>query len=199
MVSARLARDHVYWNDRYLANDRSAAPHPCEALVYAQSRLARSGVALDLACGVGGNAIWLARRGYQVHAVDFSSVAIDTTRSYSRGLSVQFHCVDLRRFDWPSSACDLVVVSRFLDRELCCDIAAAIAPGGLLVYQSFAGEFAGHGPRSSTFRLGSGELPGLFPTLQVIEIDPPDVAAQGYSILIAQRPKSEGGMHAAAR
>ncbi|MEM6987801.1 MAG: class I SAM-dependent methyltransferase [Pseudomonadota bacterium] len=161
---------------------------PCEALLRVQHLLPRRGVALDLACGLGGNAVWLARRGLQVYAVDWSQEAIDALRVAHAGPKLQCHHVDLHAFDWPVQTCDVVVVSRFLDRSLCAAMSASLAPGGYLVYQTFVGPYVGHGPRSPEYRLDAGELPGLFPGLTPVEYDPDGSVVPGYALLISRKP-----------
>ncbi len=96
--------------------------------------------AVDLACGEGRNAMWLARQGWQVTAVDFSEVAVDRGREVARaeGIDVNWVVADLQTWDFEGRRWDLVahvylhweVLERepFLDR-----CAAAVAPGGYLV------------------------------------------------------------------
>ena len=73
------------WNERYAGNELiwSAGPNALFAEAVAQLE---SGTALDIACGEGRNALWLAKQGWQVSAMDFSSVAIDKAKKV--GLSV---------------------------------------------------------------------------------------------------------------
>jgi SAM-dependent methyltransferase len=70
------------------------------------------GQALDLACGSGRNAVWLAREGWSVVGADFSDVALDQARSLAaeRGVEVEWVQADLREWEPPVRAFDLVVV-----------------------------------------------------------------------------------------
>jgi SAM-dependent methyltransferase len=70
------------------------------------------GRALDLACGSGRNAVWLARQGWSVVAADFSEVAIEQARALAaeRGVDVAWVEADLREWEPPARAFDLVVV-----------------------------------------------------------------------------------------
>lgn len=95
------------WDDRYRATDRlwSAEPN-----MFVEDRLAgrEPGVGLDLASGEGRNAIWLAERGWQMTAVDFSSVAIERGRSHTD--EVDFVADDV--LSWkPDRSYDLVLVA----------------------------------------------------------------------------------------
>lgn len=97
------------------------------------------GTAIDLACGEGRNALWLAERGWQVTAVDFSSVGIDTGRRRARQLGLEVDWVVADVTEWVSPVLvDLVVIAYLqLERErLEAVIQAAsgwLEPGGRLV------------------------------------------------------------------
>jgi SAM-dependent methyltransferase len=97
------------------------------------------GKALDLACGDGRNARWLAGLGWTVTAVDFSDVAIERAREVSAeaGLDIDFQIHDLTRWTPPRQAFDLVaVVNLQITHDLLGPViqraAAAVAPGGTL-------------------------------------------------------------------
>lgn len=95
------------WDERYRAADRlwSATPN-----VFVADRLADSepGVGLDLASGEGRNATWLAERGWDMTAVDFSSVALDR----GRALSDRVHFIEADVLSWePDRTFDLVLIA----------------------------------------------------------------------------------------
>lgn len=95
------------WDERYRAADRlwSATPN-----VFVADRLADSepGVGLDLASGEGRNATWLAERGWDMTAVDFSSVALDR----GRALSDRVHFIEADALSWePDRTFDLVLIA----------------------------------------------------------------------------------------
>jgi SAM-dependent methyltransferase len=95
------------------------------------------GRALDLACGAGRNAVWLAERGWRVTAVDFSPVALGMARALAaeRGVDVEWVEADLRTYQPPPGAFDLVIVL-YLHlppsdrRQVLARAATAVAPGG---------------------------------------------------------------------
>jgi len=98
------------------------------------------GRALDLACGEGRNAVWLAGRGWNVAGVDFSEVAIAKARELAarEGVEVDFVCADLLEYEPDHHAYDLVVVLYLQvpaeERRLVLERAAsAVAPGGTLI------------------------------------------------------------------
>ena len=98
------------------------------------------GRALDLACGAGRNAVWLAQRGWRVTGVDFSDVAIAIAGRLAadRGVEVAWVAADLGEWEPPDGAFDLVVVL-YLHvpgeerRPIMRRAAAALAPGGTIV------------------------------------------------------------------
>ena len=131
--------------------------------------------ALDLACGEGRHAVWLAMRGWRVTAVDFSEVAIGKARARGarEGVEVDFRTVDLLDFEPEENAFDLVLVL-FLqlpadERGLVLGRAArALAPGGtfLLVGHDLTNLAEGAGGPSDPDVLYTpedivAELPGL--------------------------------------
>jgi 2-polyprenyl-3-methyl-5-hydroxy-6-metoxy-1,4-benzoquinol methylase len=164
MSSSDLER----WNAKYALapnSDRLAA----DGWLKEQLAGGPAGRALDLACGLGHNAIWLAQAGWLVDAVDVSPIGLARAAesSHAKGVSVNWIAADLDEFVPEIGAYDLVIVFRFLDRtRLPGIIESALRPGGLLVYEAFT---AAHLKRPDShmknpaFALTPGELPTLFP------------------------------------
>jgi SAM-dependent methyltransferase len=108
--------DAAAWDERYAAADLvwSATPNQ---FVAAELAGVRPGRALDLACGEGRNALWLADRGWQVTAVDFSRVGLEKGRAlqdrHPRGQDLQVDWVlgDVLTYDGGPAAYDLVVLA----------------------------------------------------------------------------------------
>lgn len=131
------------WDERYAGDDLVWKAEPNRFLVPEVARLA-PGRALDVACGEGRNAIWLAEQGWHATGVDFSAVALDKARKLaaSRGVEdrVEWRQADLRTEDWvpAASAFDLVIVFYLqivadLRRRVLGACATAVAPGGTLL------------------------------------------------------------------
>ena len=123
----------------------------------------RAGRALDVACGRGRHALFLAERGWAVRAIDRDAHAIDALRSEAarRGLAVQADVVDLEAgaADLGREAYELIVVFHYLHRPLFPALLAALASGGYLVYETFTLEQARRGrPSNPDFLLRHGEL-----------------------------------------
>src|SRR5579871_99928 len=136
------------WDERHRALVGHLDPEP---LVVSSVRELAPGRALDLACGTGRNAVWLAEHGWQVTAVDFSSVAIEMLRQ--RGAGVDARVADLERgeFAIEADSWDLILMCRYLQRDLFGPVKTGVAPGGLIIaivllegrYGARPGELAG--------------------------------------------------------
>ncbi|MGV0035396.1 MAG: methyltransferase domain-containing protein [Candidatus Azotimanducaceae bacterium WSBS_2022_MAG_OTU7] len=129
------------------------------------------GTALDLACGLGANSLFLAARGLDVHAWDISEVAINhlAGRASSRGLSIQTQVVDITPEALPVDKFDLVVTSHYLDRSLPPAIMNATRPGGLICYQTFtAAKRVDIGPSNPDFLLQPNELQSFVPGCEIL-------------------------------
>jgi SAM-dependent methyltransferase len=140
--------DEQAWDERYLENDRIWSGNPNVELVAEVSDLP-PGRALDLGCGEGADAVWLARRGWQVTAVDISGVALRRAAGHGAEAGVE---IDWQRHNleesFPAGEFDLIS-AQFLhfwkefDREKILRRAAdAVAPGGVLLIEGHMD----HGP-----------------------------------------------------
>jgi SAM-dependent methyltransferase len=162
------------WNRRYSKADLLWSATPNRFLVSEAEGLA-PGRALDLACGEGRNALWLAELGWRVIAVDFSSVAIEKARrrAADEDLDVDFICSDLLEYEPDPSTYDLVLVLYLqlpgAERRIVLSRAAsALAPSGtfLLVGHDLTNMTEGVGGPSDPAVLYTpeelvSELPGL--------------------------------------
>ncbi len=197
------------------AKHRLAADTPASepaSIVRELLPLLPSGPALDVACGTGRNAAFLAARGQQVTAVDFSDVALDTLEVRARSMHVpvkrgrSFHDVhgphrrglellrvDLEQAHLPAHAYDLIVCIQFLQRSLFPQMVRALRPNGVLLLETFTRaqlEFPG-GPRNPAYLLEIGELREAFPSLCVLfyrELR----AGQGIASLVARKRDKRG-------
>ena len=157
------------WNERYRAatGERQASQVLRENL----HLLPDTGRALDLACGLGGNAILLAEQGLKVDAWDISDVPIASLQevAHTRNLSIQAQVRDVEEYPPPPETYDVIVVSYFLDREIIPALKQALKTGGLIYYQTFIRQRVScRGPQREEFRLDNQELLHLFSGLQVL-------------------------------
>ena len=126
--------------------------------------------ALDLACGRGANALFMARAGLRVTAWDLSPVAIGRLEkaAIAEGLAIETGVRDVIARPPEPASVDLLLVSFFLERELAPALVAALKPGGLLFYQTYSrAAVSDEGPASDRFRLADNELLELFAALKV--------------------------------
>lgn len=151
---------------------------------------------LDVACGRGRHALFLARRGFRVHAIDRNLEAILALRHRARdeGLDVSASVIDLETSPPPVlgvARYDAVVVFNYLHRPLFPSIRAAVSPGGLLVYETFTTAQSERGrPTNPAFLLEPGELPRLVAPFVVLDAMEGDVDDRAVAAVVAERPSS---------
>jgi tellurite methyltransferase len=191
------------------ARHREAAQHsPAEpaSIVSEWLPLLPTGPALDLACGTGRHALLLAARGQSVTAVDWSNAALDilenrtrkaklhvgradaATLADSRTRGVRIMQADLEDIQLPDAAFSLVLCLQYLQRSLFSQMARALQPGGMLLFETFTRAQLNYpgGPRNPEHLLEPGELRTAFPELHVLfyrELN----AGQGIASLVAER------------
>ncbi len=161
------------------------------------------GPVVDLACGRGRNALALLARDVPVVGVDRNAAHLAELGRAAARHAAACHRVraDLEAeagFPIGSGTCGAILVFRFLYRPLADRIVSALAPGGVLVYETFTihQRELGYGPRSEAFLLQPGELPTLFPQLRVeahVETteergERPEAVAR----LLARKPEAPG-------
>ncbi len=152
------------WDDIYIRGEGAPA-HPCRVLEENAHLLAKPGKALEIACGLGGNALFLASQGLQVEAWDISPVAVESLdeRARQMGLVVETAVRDILQEPPATGSYDVIVVSHFLDRELIPRLIDILRPGGLVFYQTFTQTcVSSAGPSQLKYRLADNELLRLF-------------------------------------
>jgi SAM-dependent methyltransferase len=160
------------------------------------------GRVLDLGCGSGRDAVYLAQRGHEVIAVDLlpDALAMADGLAHRMGVTIACRQMDLRKQRPPADdGFDAILMVRFLERSLFPWMAAALRPGGLLMLEGFAqGPLQGDRPRAPRWKLGPQEALRAFaedPALQIQEyLEMPDPAGTmvvrlvGRSTRRANRP-----------
>src|SRR4029077_735284 len=167
-----------YWDDRYGSADALWSGNPNPRLIEYASDLT-AGTALDVGCGEGADAIWLAARGWHVTGIDISTVALTraATRAAEAGTDVadrtRWRQVDLMSWRGSTStdgvgtaAFDLVSAQymhlpRPALRSVHGSLAAAVRPGGTLL-------IVGHHPSDLQTSIGRPDLPDMFYTAEEI-------------------------------
>ena len=194
------------WNRKHGEGGRLFGSEPNRFLVAEVADLA-PGRALDLACGSGRNAVWLAEQGWTVTGADFSDVGLVSAAELAaeRGVEVDWLDADLRVWEPPAGAFDLVAVL-YLQipagerRVVLARAAAAVAPGGTLLVvghdlQNLDGGYGG--PKSPEVLLTPEEVADELPGLEVERaervlrpVETEDGEAQAIDTLVrARRPR----------
>lgn len=158
------------WDGIYRGLERDGIPEPARVLTENAHLLPPTGAALDLACGLGGNALFLARRGLETRAVDISAEAIARLDATAERLNLPLRAEvrDVVLHPPAADSLDVIVVSRFLDRSLVGPLLAALRAGGRLYYQTYTREKATPGgPSNPDFLLAPNELLTLFAGLRL--------------------------------
>jgi SAM-dependent methyltransferase len=146
---------------------------PAAWLVANRALLPPAGRALDVACGHGRNALWLAARGFDTTAVDrdAATVAALDARARREGLPLTARAMDLEveGARLGDDAYDVIVVVHYLHRPLFPALLAALRPGGVMVYETFTVAQAARGrPTNPAFLLAPGELARLVAPLEIL-------------------------------
>jgi SAM-dependent methyltransferase len=151
----------------------SPASGPAGWLTQHAHLLPAAGTALDVACGRGRHALWLAGRGLVVEAIDRDAEAITALNALAQERDLPLHArvADLESGTpgLGAGAYDVIVAVHYLHRPLFPALVAALRPGGLLIYETFTRAQAARGkPTNPAFLLEPGELPRLVAPLEVI-------------------------------
>ena len=203
-----LMPSEAEWDERFRRGDHaSAAPDPFleESRAYwpllregprggSSSQFSARGLrALDVACGAGRHAVYLAEAGFETTAVDFSSAALERADGLakSRGATVETCQMDLEAeaTDLGEGIYDLIAVFFYLHGPLFPRLARAIRPGGLLVYKTYSVDqslFPGR-PRHRTHMLEHNELLRKFADFRVLRYEE-QWEGRGTAALIARKP-----------
>jgi tellurite methyltransferase len=183
------------WDERYRSGERAAEDlyaAPAPLLVEAARKLA-PGKALDLACGTGRNALWLAEQGWSVIAVDGSPIAIEMLRrrASERGLIMNMRVADLEKHEYPiePSSWNLIAICYYLQRDLFEPAKEGVVPGGILISIVHITE---PGEEPTAHRLRPGELESYFQAWEILHLreGKPNDAAHQRSVaeIVARRP-----------
>ncbi len=201
----RYRSDRLKWNRKYCEKGlASVGTEPAEWLVAHRNLLTPKlhGRALDVACGSGRNAAYLARLGFTVDALDVSDVVIAWLRERveREGLSVHPRCCDLAREPLLRREYQVVLNFNFLQRDLFAALKDATEPGGLVVFETFT-RLQGKlpcGPSDPEHTLEAGELRRTFADFEILDyrektLFPEDVhKTKAIASLVARRPDQGG-------
>ncbi len=161
--------------------------------------IAPGGQVLDLACGSGRHLRWLHAQGFAVTGVDRDAAALAALRAEAAAPEAELIEADIENGAWPlpGRQFDGIVVTNYLWRPLAPRLLAALAPGGVLLHETFA---AGHEtlgrPRNPDFLLRPGELLQACAGLRVVAFEDGFSAAEQRFVqriaAVRERPRADG-------
>lgn len=163
---------------------------PATWLVSHREALPATGAALDVACGRGRNALWLAREGFVTTAVDRDATVVAQLNERARRMQLPLTAT-VRDLEAGSpllgeSVYDAIVVVHYLHRPLFPALIAALRPGGVLVYETFTRAQAARGrPTNPDFLLEPGELLRLVSPLGVVDAREGDFEGRMVASVVA--------------
>jgi len=186
------AEDRLRWDEKYRGRllDERLQPNVWLA---AQLGSGPRGRAVDVATGLGHNAVWLAQQGWAVEGWDVSprGLALAASLALREGVQVDWRERDLDSLDWPVAAFDLIVGTRFyLPAAARSGAVAALRPGGLLIWETFTLDQAarpGAHFRDDRYLLRPGELLRWFPELRVRHYRDEVVDGNAVASLVAEK------------
>lgn len=148
---------------------------------------------LDIGCGGGRDAIFMARNKMNVTAIDNEAKVLKRSKQLAElsGANVKFKCCDIKKDNClPQTQFDVITVVRFLNRDMFSYIQQALKPGGYIVFQTFVDGVQEFGsPKNPNFILNKGELSQVFAGFNVIT-DRIDTIEDGRPVnaFVAQKP-----------
>ncbi len=155
--------DKTRWDERYINR-----PYPIEVVKIVEDfyPLVQGKDTLEIACGKGRNARFLAAQGFKIDAYDISSVAIKTLQGLE---NINAKEIDLDDINLGKDQYDLIVCTYYLDRSLFPKIYESLKEGGIFIFETYVyHEENENAPSQKRFLLQEGELVTQFNTLYEI-------------------------------
>ena len=151
------------------------------------------GRALDIAMGEGRNAVFLAKKGYQVEGVDISDVALNKARRLARdsGVSLELHNADLQHYRIKPNSYELIVNIQYLQRSLVPQIKSGLKRGGAIVFESYTVDQLKNPEGQSMSRemlLEPDELKELFRDFKIMVYRVTNDGKEAVASLVAIKP-----------
>ena len=175
-------QDKERWNEKHA---QDTMPHEPIKFITEYAQLAKGKDALDIACGNGRHSKYLTTLGFEVDALDISSVAIAQLQGipHINAMEVDFDTYTLKKNSY-----DLIVCTYFLERKLFPQMLEALKPDGIILIETFVDhEDNGRKATNPTFRLKKGELEAYFSQhCELVHMEEWwDIDYQGYKSLKA--------------
>ena len=142
-----MQADQKRWDEKYKGRELRAGGSP-NPFLKRFIRLLPRGIALDVACGEGRNAVFLARKGFQVEALDISAIALQKARKLARDFKVKIRTLrgDLDFYPLEKEKYDLIADFYFLDRRLIPKLKRGLKKGGRIIFETYFADPGGANP-----------------------------------------------------
>ena len=166
--------DRMRWDQQHLKSLGTEPPSAfLREILESDAWTGLGGTALDLACGKGRNAIYLAQRGFAVTALDISAVALEEgrRRAQQQDLKIDWHLCDLEARTLAAAAgdFDLIVNFNYLQRALIRPMQQAVKPRGHVIFETYLIDQAAVGhPKNPDYLLRHNELLDCFRDFRVL-------------------------------
>lgn len=164
--------DQVRWNQRHRQSSGTEEPSSfLRQILESDSWEIATGRALDVACGRGRNALYLAGRGFDVTAVDISPVALDAGQRLAEqnSLSIDWRQADLENLQLNAAEFDLIVNINYLQRSLIPRLRTALRSGGHVIFETYVIDQGAIGhPKNPAYLLAHNELLRHFREFRVL-------------------------------
>ncbi|MFB3887504.1 MAG: class I SAM-dependent methyltransferase [Thermodesulfobacteriota bacterium] len=167
-----LKSDQKRWDKKFREKGFALGKEP-NLFLKRHTAFLPKGKALDIATGEGRNAIFLAQHGFDVDAVDISTVGLEKARKLAREARVQIRTLhaDLDTYPIKEEGYDLITNFYFLKRSLIPRIKRGLKKGGRVVFETYIldhRDLATSGPKQAKYFLRSNELLRLFRGFRVL-------------------------------
>jgi SAM-dependent methyltransferase len=167
-----LRSDQNRWNEKFRGKDYALGTE-ANPFLKRHIHLLPKGKALDIATGEGKNAVFLARHGFDVEAVDISRMGLRKARKLAKakGVKIKTFLADLDQLPIEKERYDLITDFYFLDRRLIPRIKQGLRKGGRVAFETYLREHSAlglEGPRNPKYLLKPNELLKLFRGFRIL-------------------------------
>lgn len=148
------------------------------------------GRALDIAMGEGRNAVFLAKKGFDVEGVDISAVAIRKAKRLARenGVKIRTIVADLNKYQIEAGRYDVIMVFYYLQRSLVPEIKKGLKKGGVVIFETHTmGQLKHDKAQEKAYLLEAGELRKMFSDLEILKYEEGDDGKNAVASLVARK------------
>lgn len=185
-----MRSDIQRWDNKYASLTYAPAFTPDPLLLAYAHLFTGRGRSLDVACGTGDNALYLAQRGYTSYGVDGSIEGLlhCQRKAIDNRLEVTLFVADLEHLSLPGNSFDVIVVMRYLDRKLIPLLKRTLRLEGLLLFKTFNQNFLKEKPSfPKAYVLHEGELKAWFEDWRCVDTNDSADNADGFTHWVGYR------------